>query len=449
MTPAQRSIEFDQRSFAVTGPLFCPYHNADVRGQGSIDYHQHAAFTHNPFTLPALGCSGSPVVIDRSGKFFGFLSTDGFADSTFSYDGFHELQVTVPEGQELFVDESGDAERAWRRYNAEVMRRLEMKPIVDAPDFWSDLEYCTWVEQGYTARDRATKTAPVHTHDVLTHDFVVQFLDQIEEYGYPKGKFTLDHGWGIGNKGSGFGSWSPDVAKFPNFADTAKLIADRGFTPGLWIGFPKIHPQSQAAKDFPELMGSPSYLQVEESQAPDMYYLSDAPALESYCRATLEPYVAMGFRKFKIDMSYNYKHEMIRIHRVLYRVAKEIDPSLEMEFHVPDIFAMQYGDVIRTNDIWATPFMPWRELTHDRYEVCYHSSPGRILNRDHVGGNHHAYVTEAIFLEHLDTYRRGVGYPVISLLPHHYGQRCVEETGRYLWEYANGPKAAISPCFEV
>src|SRR5690606_7235994 len=96
--------------FAVRGPLYCPYHNADIRGQGSIDYYQHQAFEHNPFTLPALGCSGSPVILDQDGKFFGFMSQAGETRSTFAYDGFTELTVTIPEGQEVFVDEAGDAE---------------------------------------------------------------------------------------------------------------------------------------------------------------------------------------------------------------------------------------------------------------------------------------------------------------------------------------------------
>jgi len=438
----------EQKTFSVAAPLYCPYLNFEVRYQGSIDYHQHLPFSHNPFTLPALGCSGSPVLIDKEGRFFGFLSQTGFEGSTFAFDGFGELTVCVPEGQELFVDESGDRERAWRKYNTEVMRRIGMQPLVDPPSFWADLEYCTWVEQGYIARKHTSKAKPVNTHDVLTHSFVADYLDKIEEFGYPPGKFTLDHGWGIGSRGSGFGSWTPDPAKFPDFRDTAKLIAGRGFTPGLWLGFPKIHPQSEAAKRRPELRGTASFLDAEPNQESGMWYLADCPSLEAYCRETLEPYREMGYRKFKIDMSYNYKHEMIRIHRVLYRVAKAIDPGIEMEFHVPDIFAMQYGDVIRTNDIWATPFLPWKELTLERYEVCYHSSAGRIINRDHIAGNHHIYTTEKVFLDHLAMYERGIGYPVVSLLPHHYGTRCVEETGRLLWQYAHGSKACISPCHE-
>ena len=83
--------------------------------------------------------SGSPVIVDAEGRFVGFLTTLGFEQSLFSFDGRQTLTVTVPEGQELFVDESGDGDRAWKKYNAEMMRRMDVQPYGKVPGFWSDV----------------------------------------------------------------------------------------------------------------------------------------------------------------------------------------------------------------------------------------------------------------------------------------------------------------------
>lgn len=434
-----------QTTFAAGPVLYCPYYNADTRGQGSIDYYQHTPFTHNPFTLPALGCSGSPVLFDRQGRFFGFMNNHAIAGATFSFDGFAALAVAIPEGQQLFVASGGTSDEAWQAYNHAVLATLPGYAMIgtEAPRFWSDLEYCTWVEQGYLARQQRTATRTVTTHDVLDDAFVAAYIAKIEEFGYPKGKFTLDHGWGVGPRGTGFGTWREDLAKFPNFRKTVEFIRDKGFTPGLWLAFPRIHRESEAAQRYPELLGSVYCLETNKDQ-PVHHYLADCPALHGYCQEVLQRFYDLGFRKFKIDMSYNYKHEQYPVHRALYKVAKQIDPELEMEFHVPDIFAMQYGDVIRTNDIWCTPYLPWRELVAERYANCLRSAPGKILNLDHIGGNHHAFLTREVFLEHLAMYPAKTGYPVVSVLPHYFGKDCVEALGRYLWAYNRGPRRAVS-----
>jgi hypothetical protein len=121
-------------------------------------------------------------------------------------------------------------------------------------------------------------------------------------------------------------------------------------------------------------------------------------------------------------------------------LAKAIDPELEIEFHLPDIFGARWADTVRTNDVWCVPFKPWYELTTQRYECCFRSAPGRIINRDHIGGNH-PDVREADFLAHLATYGRGVGYPAVSLLPHHLSERAIAAVGEFLWDYTAQPNA--------
>jgi hypothetical protein len=165
-----------------------------------------------------------------------------------------------------------------------------------------------------------------------------------------------------------------------------------------------------------------------------MHFLNPKAPVEDLFRDVFKRFTAMGFRKYKIDMSYHQKDDMIALNGKMYRAAKEIDTELEIEFHLPDIFGAKWTDAVRTNDVWCVPFKPWCELTKERYKVCYRSAPGRLINRDHIGGNH-VDVTEEDFMAHFETYKSGVGYPLVSLLPHHIGDRAIREMGDYLWAY--------------
>lgn len=207
------SSVIEKITLKVKAPLFCPYHSIstpDEKG-GGAHYYKSNAFTHNPFTIAASGMSGSPIIVDANGTFVGFMTTFGFENSTFSFDGVETLTISVPEGQELFIKETGDGDAAWKAYNREMMKRLNFKPLTrNYPSFWSDVEYCTWVEQKYLSKERQGH------FNLLTHDFVKDYLDKIVAYGYPKGKMTLDHGWGQfpdGTINSGFGTWHPDPKK--------------------------------------------------------------------------------------------------------------------------------------------------------------------------------------------------------------------------------------------
>ncbi|MCH2176544.1 MAG: hypothetical protein MK193_12535 [Lentisphaeria bacterium] len=427
-------------TFQVSGPLFCPYYNADENGLGSVDYYRKNAFTHNPFTLPAKGCSGSPVIRDREGRFWGFMNCDSIWGVSYSYDGKETLTVTVPEGQKLYTSLEKSADLNWLTYNKLVTDSLNYKVVSNYPKFWDQLEYCTWVEQKYVAQCVGPKE---RAQEHISDKFIRDYVDKLNAFDYPKGKLTLDHGWNLDSLASGFGTWEFRQDSCSQMQSTVDYIRDNGHIAGLWIGFPKIHAESNIAKQIPQLVGE-KFATLSENGKDVMHYLADIPALYDYAYETIERFYKMGFMKFKIDMSYHKKHLMKPIHQNLYNAAKAIDPHIEMEFHVPDIFLAQYADVIRTNDVWVTDDLPWWQLTNLRYEVCTKSAPGRIINRDHVGGNDCRNLTEKQYLAHLDTYKQGIGYPLISMLPNHISPKCVTEVGKFLWNYHNNPTQTIS-----
>ncbi|PWJ57958.1 hypothetical protein CLV98_105138 [Dyadobacter jejuensis] len=115
-----------------------------------------------------------------------------------------------------------------------------------------------------------------------------------------------------------------------------------------------------------------------------------------------------------------------------------------MEFHVPDIFFTRYTDVTRTNDVWLNDQYDWPARVKTHYEITYKSSPGRAINLDHVGGNDTGAITEAKFLKHLDMYKSKIGYPMVSVLPSHFGSKVVDRTGDFLWEYHKGARKIVS-----
>ena len=161
-------------SYKVRKPLFCPYYNI----WGRVEYWISDAFKHNPFTLPASSTSGSPVIVDAEGKFFGFLNDRVVNGAEFEFDGKKTLTVHVPEGQELYVDENGSPD-AWKDYNRKVIDSLPQASPYQK--FWSEIEYCTWVEQKAIMRPDQTP------HDVINHELVADYVKSINQLGYPKG----------------------------------------------------------------------------------------------------------------------------------------------------------------------------------------------------------------------------------------------------------------------
>lgn len=437
--------DFEKVEIKVKTPLFLPYHSSSKAGEKGTGYNffRSEAFVHNPFTINCGGISGSPIVMDADGKFVGFMTTYGLENSLFTFDGKETLTVIVPEGQELFIDESGKGDEAWKEYNTEMMRRLRFSPFKEVPSFWEDVEYCTWVEQKMQSKVRKGH------FKLLSHDFVKDYLDKIIAYGYPKGKMTLDHGWGIfpdGTIESGFGSWYPDPATFPDFHKTMDMISDKGFTPGLWIAFPKVHHKSTIAQKYPDILGD--WRSTSASSPNAERWINPRADIYEYASEVINRFYKMGVMKFKIDMSYNTKSDMIYIHKDLYRAAKDIDKNIEMEFHVPDIFFAKYADTIRTNDIWINDKYDWPSRVKMHYEVCLKSCPGRGINLDHIGGNDTAGITEERWLKHLEMYNDKVGYPLVSLLPHHISQKCVDKTGEYLWDYQKNGRKIVSEFYK-
>lgn len=423
-------------TFEMRLPLYCAYDNLPRHGFSfGLDFYQEEAFDHSPFTIAARATSGSPVVIDADGLFLGFRNYTGLNESRFRHDGSGNVTVFVPNGQELLVGRGGDPQAYWREYNRIVMGSIGYTRIEKHPAFWARPEYCTWVEQKYIAQ----RDVP---YGVLTHDMVERFVRSIDEFGYPSGKVTLDHGWAVDPARSGFGDWIVDREKFPDLSATADMIASRGHVPGIWFGLAKIHPQSALARDYPEFLGKPEMAfashrsATAEKRNATIHYLNPAAPLDAFFTELFGRFFQLGFRKFKIDMSYHEKQDMIVLSRKLYSAAKAVDPECEIECHIPDIFGARWTDVVRTNDVWCVPHKPWFESTQGHYECCFRSAPGRLINRDHIGGNHPG-VTEYDFLTHLRTFSHGVGYPVVSLLPHHISDRAVSAVGDYLWQFAS------------
>ena len=445
-TLTNHSSTKEKLTLKVKKPIFCPYHSLETNVDGhwgGWHYYRNDAFTHNPFTIQASGMSGSPVIVDAVGKFVGFTNNYAYQDATFSFDGLETLTINVPKGQEVFIDESGNGDQAWRNYNALMLQRLGISTIKGHPEFWADVEYCTWVEQ------KKQSTKPLQHFNLLTHGFVKTYIKNIKALGYPLGKLTLDHGWGQfpdGSVKSGFGSWIPDSEKFPDFKGTMHMIQDNGFTPGLWIGFPKIQKESIIAKQQPNLLGSWNVGDTDKDTSA-VRYLNPMGDIYGYASETIGRFYDMGVKKFKIDMSYNSKSDMIYIHKELYRAAKDIDTNIEMEFHVPDIFFAKYADVIRTNDVWLIDKFDWQSRVETHYKVAHQSACGKGINLDHIGGNASENLTEKQFLKHLDMYNGKTGYPLVSLLPSRVSNKCVEKTGDYLWDYHKNGRNIMSTYF--
>ncbi len=422
-----------KRTFQVRAPLFCPYHNV----WGRNVYELSRAFRHNPFTIPASSTSGSPVLIDADGKFFGFMNDVAVEGAEFQYDGAHTLIVSVPEGQHLWVDESGSPD-SWKQYNRAVLSTLPAGSRIR--DFWCDIEYCTWVEQKAVARETGS-----HHFDVMSHDFIASYIRQIDELDLPKGKLTLDHGWQKGDET--YGDWDIHTGRFPNLQKTVDLIRDKGFTPGLWMSPIWLHPKSAAACNHPEWMGPKIHPPEPDSPVVgDWVYFNPLPEIQDHFEDIFARFHAMGFMKFKFDMMYANKQFMKQLHRLIYRAAKNVSEEVEVEIHQPDIFFTPCCDAVRTNDIFCTNDYPWwSELTHAHMEVCEKSAPGRVINLDHIGGNDPS-VSADTFLEHVELYRGAVGHPVVSMLPTRLGQRAVDGLVEYLLGYEQCRNAVSLYC---
>ena len=419
--------------FEVAGPLFCPYHNV----WGRNVYTLAGAFDHNPFLIIASSTSGSPVVMDAAGRFFGFLTDRAVHGARFVFDGASRLTIHVPEGQQLWVDESG-AEDSWRRYNRKVLEELEAASAVR--DFWCDVEYCTWVEQKAVAQATGCEI-----FEALNHDFIASYIHQVNELGFPKGKLTIDWGWPTGHETCG--DWDVHTGRFPDLERTVGLIQDNGFTPGLWMAPVWIHPASRTAARSPEWVGPQIYPATPDAPRTEEWnYLQVCAGVQEHYEDIFARFYKIGIRKLKFDMMYAEKEYMKDLQRIFYRAAKNVSEEIEVEIHQPDIFFTPFCDSVRTNDVLCNGTFPWwRDLTQIHMDICRKSAPGRVINLDHIGGNDPG-ISGGTFLEHLEFYRHATGYPAVSLLPARFGSTVVDELGRYLHDYTRTRNAVSLYC---
>ena len=409
----------------VTPPLFRPYYNH----WGGNAYYTWDPFCQDPFTVNATSTSGSPVII-ACDKFIGFMNQTG---GTFSYDGAYRLTVTCPAGQGLWISENCNPYAAWREYNEAVLSFL--MPTQKPERFWSGLEYCSWVDQ----KNRAAALGYEDVSKPLTTEYIHEYMRRVNKMGLPKGKLTIDDGWDIRHGAPDgrpcYGNWIANTEKFADMRQLVQDMKNEGFYPGLWFAPYTITRSCELAKKHPELLGD--YWPGESDDKPGRvlrFLLPDESVLENYYREIFGPYVEMGFMKFKMDMAYGNKRDMIELARIIHKVIKEMNPAIEIEGHIGDIFASRYFDTVRINDVHFT-IPDWRAVTTEHYKVCRYSAHDKALNFDHIGTNTPC-PAEADYLDHAKMLcRMEDGFPCVSLLPDVFGAKAIDTLSGLLREW--------------
>lgn len=403
--------------FCVMPPIYRPYFN--VWGQNL--YSTYEPFCEDPFCIDASSTSGAPVILCGN-KFFGFMNQTG---GSFAYDGAFRLTVTCPAGQGLWINEDCDPYGEWRAYNEEVLRSLP--PSQSNRDFWSGLEYCTWVDQKRRAHDIGCSSV----HRVLTAEYVYEYMRRVDKMNYPRGKLTIDDGWDLRKSSAEdrpcYGNWRVDREKFPDMPLLVRDIKSEGFIPGLWFAPFTVTENCEFAQKHPHLLGKffPGDSELPTSRALRFLRPYDEESLEEYYRGIFAPYAEMGFMKFKMDMSYGNKNEMQELARIMRKVIKSLDPDIEIEGHIADIFTSRYFDTVRINDV-NFGNKDWRGVTAEHYKVSAFSSHDKILNFDHIGTNS-ICPTKENYLSHAKMIcRMKGGYPCVSLLPDVFDGDAVE-----------------------
>lgn len=408
-------IEETVLTFEIMPPLYLPFYNR----WGANAYYTYEPFDYDPFTLRASSTSGSPVILTGS-KFFGFMTEAG---GRFSYDGKYTLTMTCPKGQSVWCSEDCNPYDEWQAYNAAIIETLF--PSQEPEPFWSEIEYCTWVEQ---KKDAVRKGSDI-MQSCLCEDFVYSYMRRVEKLGLPKGKLTIDDGWDIRYAPDGrmcYGNWEIDRIKFPHMERLVKDMSEEGFTPGLWFAPFTFTPNSELARKYPDLIGETFSENAEDEAVRRLMFIKPDDALEEYYRGVFYPYIDMGFKKFKLDMSYGRKNEMKQLLAMMYRIIKERDKTVEVEAHIPDLFVTRFCDTVRINDVNFECPDSWRAVTTEHYKVSRYSSPDRILNLDHLGTNT-STPKEADYLEHVNMLLKlKGGYPCVSLLPDFFGTKATE-----------------------
>lgn len=398
--------------FKVTPPLFLPFFNR----WNENAYYKYEAFDLDPFTLNASSTSGSPVVI-AGGSFFGFMNEEG---GRFAYDGMGTLTIVCNYGQTLYYCEDCNPYAEWIKYNKAVKKAWT---VLKKEMFWTELEYCTWVDQ----KKEAIIQGKQEMQACLNESFIYNYMKRINKLGLPKGKLTIDDGWDIRCASNGqkvYGNWEIDRRKFPHMEKLVQDMKEEGFEPGLWFAPFTFTPNCELAKKYPHLIGK-VYSQATESRQVWVYIRPD-DVLINYYYKIFSYYIEMGFRKFKLDIAYGNKAEMKQLLAMMYGIIKKLDSTIEVECHVPDIFVSKFCDTVRINDVSFDEKGLWRGTTIEHYKVCRYSAHDKILNLDHLGTNtpipkEEEYIEHTKMLLGLEG-----GYPCVSLLPDIFGKYAVD-----------------------
>lgn len=365
------------------------------------------------------GSTGGAPVVTGDGFLIGLTR---LCDAAFEWDG-RMLTVTGPEDA-VFATYAEDEEARWRAYHQALGFTFPAAVFGTVP------EYCSWVEQIWVWSTKKLATI----QEALTMDLVDEYLDAIDRYGWPRGRFTVDEGWCPRDGVGGFGDWVPRSDM--DMGVLAERIASRGHVPGLWMAPVLIEKGSNAAQQNPTLVGDPVIMEAECEWSP-YNYLAPSAASQELIHDLFRKAFNWGYRKFKLDIFYGSKMDMCEILRQCRVAADDLPEAVELEGHIPDPFCAQHMNVIRINDLLINDDYPaWRNVFDAHVQVCSRSAPGMMLNYDHAGGNCED-VDEASFIEHMHRIQAqsAPGYPTVSLLPHHLGDRAVEEVTRFLSGY--------------
>lgn len=416
------------RHLSVDGKLLLPFYNL-----WNEDVYKHDDdFDLDPFTIRANSTSGSPVVVGND-FFVGFLNPE--ASARFIRKGEY-LTICCGIGQEYFLVENCDPFAAWDEYNREIYRRY-MPGKTCSEKILSAVEYCTWVEQE-AAQVRINN--PQRTiFSMLNDDFIDDYIGRIEQMGMPRGVLTIDHGWMEGSPRFDFRTMRPDCERFPNLGKTIARITNAGFIPGLWFAPGFLYEDNPLFQQYPELKGGRFNGANEGGFEFPVYYLrvtdSTRKVVRQYFTNLFQPYLTMGVKKLKIDFLYNSKAEMIPLLRELYSAVKTINPEVEVESHIPDIFASFYQDAVRMNDVFKSDIEESLKMVESHYTVCKKSAYHTWINLDHIGTNN-CRIGTADFIRSIEVFRRLDGYPVVSFLPDRLGLDAVSALRDYLKDYS-------------
>lgn len=385
--------------FVMPLPLLAPYYNQ----WGKDVYQQNVPFDHLVSEIAALSTSGSAVLLGPRG----FVGVDGGGPLRFCHDG-QTLTVTLPPGATLYHSSEGLGYEGWWHFNEALGLHAPPNPASSFPNFFTQPEYNTWVEQ--VRRDHNTQDG-----NILNETLVRDFMDKIEGWGLPKGKLVIDFGWHVG-RGPTMADWIPDTKRFPDMLALTREISFRGFTPGLWLAPAQIGTASAFGQK------NPGAHRPWQAPAEQLFW-GDTLAIpgesfRQFMHETFSRAIDWGFRKFKLDLFYGPREQMIQCLSQAADAIHQIDPSVEVEGHVPDASVSAHCQVVRTNDVNVNEKMDWKGVTLAHFRICEWSSPHRLINYDFIGGNDPGLSPEK-FMAHGELFRSksAAGYACIGNLP--------------------------------